>query len=40
MNNNIYRKLQEKINGYGPGFPATDSGVELKILKRNYSAKY
>jgi len=33
MNDSIYRSLQEKINEYGPGFPASKSGVELKILK-------
>ncbi len=33
MDDSIYRRLQEKINDYGPGFPATTSGVELKILK-------
>jgi len=32
MNNNIYRRLQEKINDLFP-FPASPSGVELKILK-------
>jgi Na+-translocating ferredoxin:NAD+ oxidoreductase subunit B len=33
MMQDVYRRLQEKINGYGPGFPASESGVELKILQ-------
>lgn len=37
MENAIYRKLQEKINEYATGFPATESGVELKILKLLFS---
>lgn len=39
MKDNIYRRLQEKINGYFPGFPASSSGVELKILKILFSEK-
>ena len=37
MKEDIYRTLQQKIHGYGPGFPPTKSGVELKILKRFFS---
>lgn len=37
MEDSIYRRLQEKINGYFPGYPATSSGVELKILKILFS---
>jgi Na+-translocating ferredoxin:NAD+ oxidoreductase subunit B len=33
MKNSIFKSLQEKINEYGPGFPASKSGVELEILK-------
>jgi Na+-translocating ferredoxin:NAD+ oxidoreductase subunit B len=33
MENSVYRRLQEKINEYGTGFPASKSGVELKLLK-------
>ncbi|MFK5953223.1 MAG: 4Fe-4S binding protein [Desulfobacterium sp.] len=37
MNDRVYRRLQEKVNEYGPGFPASSSGVELKILKLLFS---
>ena len=37
MSTDIYHKLQETIDGYALGFPATDSGVEIKILKRLFS---
>jgi Na+-translocating ferredoxin:NAD+ oxidoreductase subunit B len=30
----VYRKLQEKIDGYSVGFSATKSGIELKILQK------
>ena len=29
----IYRKLQEHLDKYAVGFPATKSGVEIKVLK-------
>jgi len=31
--NNIYRELQEHLDKMPIGFPATDSGIEIKILK-------
>jgi MinD superfamily P-loop ATPase containing an inserted ferredoxin domain len=37
MNNEIYEKLREKIDGYSVGFNATKSGVEIKILKKLFS---
>ena len=38
MENDIYRNLQQKLNQNDPiGFPASKSGVELKILKRLFS---
>ncbi len=37
MQNNIYRELQERLNAYSLGFPATESGIELKILKKLFS---
>ena len=37
MEHDIYRRLQQKMHGYGPGFPASQSGVELKLLKRFFN---
>lgn len=37
MANGIYRELQERLDHYSLGFPATESGIELKILKRLFS---
>ncbi len=34
---NIYKKLAERLNAIPNGFPATDSGVELKILARIFT---
>jgi Fe-S-cluster-containing hydrogenase component 2 len=31
---NVYRRLREQLDHYSFGFPATASGVELKLLKR------
>jgi ferredoxin len=33
----IYRKLQEQLDQYSVGFPATDSGVEIKILEKLFT---
>ena len=37
MTEDIYRNLQERLDTYSVGFPATDSGVEIKILKELFS---
>jgi ferredoxin len=37
MAKEIYRKLQEQLDQYSIGFPATDSGVEIKILERLFT---
>jgi formate hydrogenlyase subunit 6/NADH:ubiquinone oxidoreductase subunit I len=37
MNNDIYEKLREKIDGHSVGFNATKSGVEIKILKKLFT---
>ena len=29
----VYERLRKRMDDLGTGFPATDSGVELKILK-------
>ena len=36
-NNDIYRKLQEHMNSMPVGFPATESGVEIRILKHLFT---
>ena len=33
----IFRRMQERLDTYSVGFPATESGVELEILKRLFS---
>jgi Na+-translocating ferredoxin:NAD+ oxidoreductase subunit B len=33
MSDHIYRELQERLDQYSLGFPATESGIELEILK-------
>jgi len=37
MTQDIFRTLQERLDTYSLGFPATKSGVEIKILKRLFS---
>ena len=37
MSENIFRQLQEQLDQYSVGFPATESGVEMKILKRLFT---
>lgn len=33
MTNDIYRELQQRLDTYSVGFPKTDSGIEIRILK-------
>ena len=37
MSNEIYCQLREQLDQYSVGFPATKSGVELKILKKLFT---
>ncbi len=37
MTEKIFRKLQERLDKYSLGFPATESGIEIKILKKLFS---
>ena len=37
MTSDIYRKLQEQLDQYSLGFPATESGVEIRILERLFT---
>ena len=37
MDNSLYRKLQLQLDQYSMGFPATASGIEIKILKKLFT---
>lgn len=37
MSENIFRQLQEQLDQYSIGFPATESGVEIRILKKLFT---
>jgi len=37
MAKEVYRKLQEQLDQYSVGFPATDSGVEIRILEKLFT---
>lgn len=37
MSNNPYKRLRERMDQFPIGFPETESGVELKILKRLFT---
>ncbi len=39
MTQDIYRQLQERLDLFSMGFPATDSGIEIKILKYLFTEK-
>jgi len=39
MTQDIYRQLQEQLDKYSVGFPATESGIEINILKKLFSEK-
>ncbi|SHL01874.1 4Fe-4S binding domain-containing protein [Desulfatibacillum alkenivorans DSM 16219] len=37
MSEDVYRKLQQQLDQYSMGYPATESGIEIKILKYLFS---
>lgn len=37
MPSDVYKKLQEQLDQYSFGFPATESGVELRILEKLFN---
>jgi len=39
MTQDVFRQLQERLDQYSMGFPATDSGVEMEILKELFSVE-
>jgi len=39
MTKDVFRQLQERLDQYSMGFPATDSGVEIEILRELFSVE-
>jgi hypothetical protein len=39
MTSRVYCDLREQLDEYSAGFPATESGVEMKIVKRLFTEK-
>jgi ferredoxin len=39
MSDQVYRELARKLDSIPPGFPATESGIELRMLARLYTRK-
>ncbi|MBI4830651.1 MAG: 4Fe-4S ferredoxin, partial [Candidatus Lindowbacteria bacterium] len=37
MSENVYHRLREYLDKMPNGYPATDSGVEIRILKKLFS---
>ena len=37
MEDNIYKQLREQMDHYGLGYPAAESGIEIKLLKKLFS---
>ena len=37
MSEDIYRKLAQRLDAIPNGFPATESGVEMKLLKKVFT---
>jgi hypothetical protein len=39
MSKDIFRQLQQRLDLYSMGFPATETGIEITILKKLFSQK-
>jgi ferredoxin len=39
MSEDVYRKLQQRLDQYSMGFPPTKSGIEIRILRHLFSEK-
>jgi len=39
MSDDIFRRLQQRLDLYSFGFPATETGIEIKILKKLFNQK-
>jgi electron transport complex protein RnfB len=37
MSDQLFRELQQRLDQYSVGFPATESGIEIKILKKLFT---
>ena len=37
MSDDVYTKVREQLDQYSVGFPSTESGVELEILKKMFT---
>ena len=37
MQNDIYEQLREQVDQYSVGFPKTESGVEIRILRKLFT---
>jgi len=37
MTSNVYEMLREQLDEYSVGFPKTESGVEMKILRKLFT---
>lgn len=35
--NNVYEQLRERLDDFASGYPSTDSGIEIRILKKLFS---
>jgi electron transport complex protein RnfB len=35
--NDVYEKLRQRLDNMGTGFPATQNGIEIKILKQLFT---
>ena len=33
----VYKRLRQRLDDLGTGFPATESGVEIRILKKLFT---
>ncbi len=40
MKTNIYQKLQKQLDQYSVGFPSTESGIEMEILRRLFKEEH
>jgi electron transport complex protein RnfB len=39
MSEDIFRRLQQRLDLYSMGFPATETGIEITILKKLFNQK-
>ena len=39
MSEDIFRRLQQRLDLYSSGFPATETGIEITILKKLFTQR-